>query len=294
MKKILLLGFVTLTLGLTSCLSDNSTETTKFTVMPVNLITYMADGSTNVAMGSYVFDINISDQNGSVAASNLVIDNQSLSFTASDLKYASSGYDLLFKNFTTTTTGSMTYNVDNTNFLATPLYYYPGMFGINSPYNPNTSFSFPYYLAASYRVDGNYVVKTIAPNTFYKGNTRVTYTNLGSMESYQNEDMLYGLILNIQNKTATIVIYNAMFSSDFMKRNITVSNLPVDFTNGTINVRATNVTSEDNSCTFQNISFMSSSADLTMGTVNFDMTDNVTTYSGTFTGSYLTVTYEDK
>lgn len=302
MKKLFIMAGASLLVSLTGCNSENNSGsyTQKFGTAPINLITSVVDGTTTVSKGTYMFDLTISGQTGTISTNDLTVNNSSVSFKTPELKYASSGYDAIFKNVEATATGNMTYNLVNGTFIATPFYFYPGQIGINSPYNPPTGFNLPDILVASYTLAGMCVVKTFQQNTFFTGETTTTYPYMGEIAHYSTKDIMYGLILDLSNNTATLIMYKAKFSGvpqEPVKTQINLNNLPVDFSNGMIRIKAEDVipdvveggqTTPNEDYIFNNIEFATTSEDLTSARITYTVAGR---YTGTFMGSYVDVSY---
>ena len=124
MKKILLLGGLTLALGFASCTKDGYEERTqKIVGQAINIITSLDDGSVIAAHGSYDYLLKITntDMTGTVTSSELIADNLSLGFSSEEQTYKSSGYDAYFENITATA-GNTGMLIKNSVFQATYMY----------------------------------------------------------------------------------------------------------------------------------------------------------------------------
>lgn len=302
MKKNLLIGAASIMFMLTACNGNDNVLNQTLTCTPVTLITSTSDGITSVTSGYYTFNVEIYSQMGNIDAKEIVLNGASMGFKTEDFNYATTGYDIIFKNITGTSTGSMSYPMHDGNFVVTPYYNYPGMdpFRIESPYNPNITYGFPTILVGSYRLGDDYKVKTFQKNTFFYGTTNTTYSFMGSDGRYTTEDILYGLILDLPGNTATIIMYNAKFTDlpqEPKKAQINIEGLTVDYSNGNIVVKGENVIPnviEGSSSTpypnftFDNIELKTTSEDLTQATITYKVAG---IYNGYFEGKYADLSY---
>lgn len=300
MKKLILSSLLLSFITLTSCNSDVDDTPQDITAQSLNLVTYIPDGATSVSPGTYLFNVKVGSQKGTITGAGISADNTTLSFTSSDVSYVSSGYDLIFKNISATATGSMSYPLTEGNFIVTPFYNYPAYYGISSPYNPPSAEVFPMEVIASYKLGPDYAVKTFQTNTFFRGETKTDFQYSGQFMSYSSEDMLYGLILQTGNNQATLIIYNAKFTnvpSEPTLAQMNISGLKTDFTGGMVTASGTDITPTilDNSVTvsqddykIKSIEFKTTSADLTKASISITM-ENGNQIS--FSGSYLYAKY---
>lgn len=300
MKKSFLFAGAAFMLILSSCNGNDNVLRQSFTTTPISIITSLTDGSTTVTTGYYRFDVEAYSQLGTLTASDIILNGSSIGFVTEELPYQSYGYDVIFKNITANATGSSSYEVKNGNFIATPYYYFPGYFGIESPYNPPLAYGIPNVLVASYQLGNDYFVKTFQANTFYKGTTTTSYTFQGNTENFKTEDIAYGLILNLKDNTATLIMYNAKFSNvpqEPVKSQINIEGLDVTFSNSGIVARGTNIipnvvegthSTPYENYIFNTIEFRTTSDDLTKATISYNVAGM---YYGTFTGDYADLSY---
>lgn len=285
---------------LSSCVNGNGGVKQSFNTTPVNVVVSNSTGETTLSLGIYSFQTETYSQTGTISAQDIVVNNNTVSFVAKDLSYTTAGYDVIFKNVETTTTGSYSYDLHNGNFTATPFYNYPGLLGINSPYNPSASFVFPLILVGSYRLDSEYTVKTFQNNTFFTGRTQTSYNYMGSTGSASTKDVMYGLILNIKENTASIILYNAKFTDlpqETKKEQVNLENLSLECRDGNIMVKGKDVIPQvfeggvpvpAQDFIFNSIEFRTSNNDLTEGYITFSIMDGA--FNGTFNGIYADLT----
>ncbi|MCH5229402.1 MAG: hypothetical protein J1F12_05340 [Muribaculaceae bacterium] len=287
-----LLGLV----AFTSCGKSESTITQTYNLNAVNLITDVTDGSTFASEGWYYFDLTISDMKGSVAASNLILNNTAVNFTSAVEPYTSTGYDIYFKNLTVPSQ-----NVTDGNFLLSPYFYFPKMYNITSAdmYVPQASL----VLIANYNVGENYKVKTFQKNTFYVGKTTTQYNMMGVDQTYETEDIYYQLSLDLKESKAQLLMFNAKFSNveqEPKKAQINLNDLKVEYTDGVIKVYGENIipevvegnaTTPNEDFIFNTIEFTTTSEDLTQCEIKYQVAGR---FYGSFTGAYADTSYLKK
>ena len=298
MKNKILFGGVMM-LFLTGCNTNDFESIQKFNSNALNIISSVENGATVVTTGTYTYDLNVGKQEGTVSTSNLIFNNATVSFTTEAMNYASSGPDAVFTNINATTSGVLTLPLTG-NILTTSRYYLPASFGISSPYNPAYGNTLPLVTVGVYNLGNSYVVKTFQPNTFWVGKTTTTYPFMGVTETYETEDILYGLILKLDKEAndnkADILMYNAKFSNvpqEPIKALIMLKDLPVSFDNGRISISATDVIPEIAEGTqstpyptyvFNTLTFNTTNEELSTATFNYQVAGM---YNGTFSGKYV-------
>lgn len=313
MRKLIIIGLAGLMAGFVSCSKneDGNVISREFPVEALNLITNLSDGTSVLSKGTYNMNTKITDsgQDGSIEIKDLVINNTAQSMTVPMQPYLSSGYDLYFKDVK----GGGTMDLSNGTFLITPYFYYPTMntvlpfeipgmptvTKIQSTYRPK----YNYAMVATYDVGASYNVKTFQDVTFFTGKTTTSYTNKnGAPEIFNSETIVYELDIDIEKKTADVILYNAKFAAAMPMElaKITVEGLALNCENGVIKAIGENIVPnwyEGGNETplpmyiFKKIVFTTTSEDLTKAQISYDVADN---YSGTFTGTYVYTDYIDK
>lgn len=286
---IALVGF-----GLTSC-DLNSEQSVKNSVQVVNIVTDSENGTTTGSIGLYAYDINFTSKNGSVTAEQLTYDGSkhSVAFGTMTLQ---NGY--MYGNGIAT--GQLSGGVANAG----------GSEIKDAKFNFAPDYAGLQTIIASYRIGNEYTVKTFPLGTYFVGSTHTTYPGAGgTTTSYENKDMFYVVVLNMEKMTANVTMMNAKFSDSNKEpvKNVLVENIPLEFVSGAYRITGADITPklvEANSATeypafnIKNISVIPSSSDLVsaniMYTVEHTMTvgadDNkqevTVTYTGQFTGAY--------
>lgn len=304
MKKIFTLGVPALALMLTavSCSKDGDfKQTFKVGVNALNLITSVDDNSTFVNTSAYSF--NIKNDNGtwsgSVSSSDIAINNSVINFQTEEvLDVAHSQFSFEFKNLTGTITGGMSQPLTSGYFFLTDLSYTPGAFNIVSKYPLQRQVT-----VSHYNIGNLYTVKTFQLETFFYGKTVTQYPNKeGVSVSFSPEDtddgkknpMIYQLSLDMENKTATVYIYNAKFAQESPKLTLVkLEDLTPDFSGGKVKVTGSNIvpqvvegtsTTPFPLFTFNEFEFITTSADLVDCEIKYTVAEK---YKGQFTGSYI-------
>ena len=297
MKKFLLFGGAALMLSLASCSSNDYENNQTIGTGALNLITNLSDGSTVVSEGSYAFKLKITSnsQTGTITVDNLIINNNNNNFTTEEQTYETNLYDAYFKNPQTSTAA-----LSNATFLLTPFFYVPQLFP-GLPVSIQTS---GYETIAQYTYNNNYQIKTFQKNTFFVGKTS-PYPSTSAEDEV--EDIYYMLAITLSEKgnTASIFIFNLEMPNEegkLTKMQFRLENLDVVFSSNGIQVSGTDVVpgvaqvtsptvNPDESYIFNNISFSTTSDDLTKATINYQIAGK---YSKRFTGAYADTDYRKK
>lgn len=288
MNKTLLFGGVMLAAALASCSKGESTSTYTYNLNPVNIITDLTDNSTVASQGGYTITLkmNTETQYGTIEVSDLVINNSIVKFSTNEQNYKTNLYYAYFENVQ-----SSSANLTDADFLLTPYFNYPSVYGVTATYlNPGN------VLMADYIYNGQYQVKTFPLNAFYVGDTSTSYPFMGETQYYETTDIYYQLSLNKDDLSkATIMMFNAKFSGveqEPVKKQIILDNLDVTYADGTFTVTGTDVipyivegteSTPYPSYTFDSIEMKITGDDLT-GCVLTYMVAGI--YSGTFSGLY--------
>lgn len=294
-KSLLLLPLATL-LSLTSCLGNGSDQvTSKFGLVTLNLITDFETETTTASAGAYMFNLDMVNYLGEVTTSNLVFNNTASTLITEKSPFSATAYFYYFKNLTGIVSGGASLPMNQCKMLVTP-YYFPLLQTQDDIQKYNLS-GYPYAgkeynaLASKYYLGNRYLVQTFQIDTFYQGTTTSTYPG----GSATNRDIVYRLTLNLNNKTATMIMYNAKFSESDREptKDIIINNLQVAYSQYGLTVTGQDIVPdmyEGGSSTpyenyiFKNIQFQTTGDLLTDCTLHFEVGEN---YSGTFIGSYI-------
>lgn len=310
MKKLYMLGALTALLGLSACQKDGYQEVTRTLSGPaITIISSNNDGNVYVSSGYYTYNLKMTNDamTGTVESpEELIADNLSLSFTTLTQNYKSTGYDAYFEN-SQGTAGSTTMQLNNANFLA--LYLYDkennkyGYFYNTTPIGDYTyklaSFS-PWITIATYEIGNSYKVNTFQTETFFQGKTTTSYQSANGQENFTTEGITYRFIVDIKEKKASMIIYDAKFSGspyEPTKAAILAKNLDIEFTPTYISISGENIIPdvyESNGYTpyedfiFNHINFKTTSNDYTEGVIDYQVAGR---YNGHFEGSYVSSYY---
>lgn len=268
MKKSLL-GLAALTgLMLTSCDLNTKDSTSSITAPAFNMIIPLDGGEPIISSSPcfYSFDSNLTKMTVSVTGNPLNVDNTTYSFTTESAPYqpysnysSSTGSDqttqdsgkvVSLGNVIPKVTGTMTPGnlpvkngtfYYNTSIILPTLSWVPQHEGLMY-----SGQSYPVSLIASYQIGDKYLVRTFNTDTFYKGITRTSYKNMtGQDEYYENKEMLYRVLINLKDNTATLLLYNTKFSNSNKEPNlqaISIPGLKVTFKSGSYSIEGENIT----------------------------------------------------
>lgn len=309
MKKIVLLSAMALTIGLSACQKDGYTERTQtLSGSAINIISDLENETVYVSNGYYTFNLKITNDamTATVASSELIADNRSLAFTSAEQTYKSLGTNVFMQNISATA-GSTGMMINDDVFEA--LFYY------DKTYNPygyyyNTAdageytYSLntyaPYITVAKYMIGDTYKVNTFPTNSFFQGTTTTSYPSAEGMTSNETDAITYRVIMDIEHKTATMIIYNAKFSgspAEPTKAAIIAKDLKVEFGVRDITITGENIVPlvvEGNSTTpnenyvFNNITFKTTNTLYTTASIDYTV---ATVFKGSFSGSYINSYY---
>lgn len=300
MKKNLVFSAAALMLALVSCGSDDFQQTLNFSTPVVNLITDLSTGTTTISSGVYSFGCNITttDQVATVT-SQIVNNNNTMNLVTNAAEYQTSGYNVLLKNVTGNVTGNVSGSLSNTQFFATPFYYYSTTYIGDYTYNYN---SYLYAGIIKYNIGTEYAVKTFPQNAFFVGETNTSY----GTSTNKTEDIIYRIDLytdNSGNQQARIIIYNAKFSgspNEPTKIAILLTGLDVNISQNNIiltgndiipKVYEANGWTDYERYTFNSITFTTTDPLFTKASINYQVAG---IYTGSFTGAYISDDYLNK
>lgn len=311
MKKVLFCLAGASMLTMSSCMKDGTEEVTfSFPAFTVNIISSEEDGSALATAGSYLFDLNLTNQDGSVESSDLIFNNTNLKFKTDVQTYPSMTNTIYFGNIKGMASNSML-EVGNGSIMAIypvaidtqepiPGYYYTSNDAGEYTYTISPNQNFNWEAVGMFYV-GDYRVNTFPANTFFRGTTTTEYPNReGGTETYNTEKITYRFILDKELKTATMLMYNAKFSAveqEPEKAVILVEGLSVEFTADGITMNGDGIipkmleagqyTAVDR-FVFNNLEFRTTNDYYTQAEINFTVAG---TYKGHFEGTYLNSQY---
>ena len=251
MKKTLLGLMAATGLLFTACDTTPKDSTAQVTYGTFNLVNPLDGGEPTVAAAAYSFDFNLSQATVQINTSSLTCGSSKYYFTTDVVNYQQYEpyYGLVYfmKGMTANVNNSSTLPLKNARFLLTSNFAYakPDW----NPEHPGVLYNGNYLapvVVASYQVGEDFTVKTFMTDSFYSGTTRTQYPKKdGGMETYENKDMYYRVLINIEKKTADVIMYKAKFSSSSdepEKKLVYLKDLKVNFGNGKYTITGENIT----------------------------------------------------
>lgn len=293
MKKLTLGLFSVLLLALGACNSevDDTTQTVVYNT--VNLVTPLDGGESYASKGKYMFYLNMSKGKGSVSTSSLMINNKACSFHTDTVTYGYGGGNgvlIRLQNLNGYLDNDKTMPLSKDKFDITSYYYVPTMMIPGYAQMPQ-----PYpYVIAQYTV-GNWQVSTFQEDCSYIGETKTSYAGQGGVaQSFSNKDMLYRVIINIDKKTADVIIYNAKFAAPAPTISaILLKDLKVTWGKGSYTIEGKDIIpsvvegtgwQENQKFVFNNFKLFTTNPEMTDADMSFTVAGM---YYGQFVGSYV-------
>lgn len=303
MKKVFF-GLIALaSMTLASCSTDTKDSTATQSYVVATLVTdNSAEGRPSfVAGATYTVYMNWSQWKGSVSTKNqplkdeagnintLVCDTTTLIYNQAGSPEQGYGDILMLKNMKGEMNGDKSLSLaPNAKFVATSLFYrYNGSIaGIESMQNNQAAVLLNLHV-------GDYQINSIPLDALYLGSTNTTTPMAGSAP-YTNKDIGYRIKLNVKDKKAMFVIYQAQFAEQMPKLEaIVLKDLPVVFQNGSYSITASDVVPQmpeggklidNDKFTFENLKIRIGGELLNEATINFDIKGG---FKGYFSGSYV-------
>lgn len=299
MKKIILgAAAVAMMIGVSSCDSKEGTSTMNFPVTTYNHVADMVAGGVPTVVGStYKFNFDTMAATVTVGAelpisgSNISFVTPSISYTGGMYNYENNYYEVINVNSMVAGTASNQATVANLDCQLTSIAYYPpqieGLPQVSIPYGYK-------YAVMSYNIGNNYKVKTFWSDMTFKGNTTTHYSLSGANKEFTSKDVLYRVVMNIKDKKATVILYNAKLAEEMPKpiTNIVLKDLPVSFDANGYSINAKDVVPDvyESGVATPNPNFpfdsftLSSRGDLTSCNIYYSVAGK---YQGEFNGSYV-------
>lgn len=291
-KKLFLSLMAAPLLFATSCGDDKDTTAT-YTINCLNMVTTLnSEAPSTVSSGSYMMDQNYTQGTIALSTTQLNLDGATVSFACQPTvpKYETPDSGLsncfIFPPATATTGSQM--SVDNIKFVISDRIYWS--FNMENPgialtSNYNSFFS-------NYIVNNEYRVQTLPFEAWYGGKT--IYTDASGTRN-ENEDVIFRIILNVQNKKGDVCIYNLKIGDWEKERNIVLKNIPLEYGHGYLGILGTDIAVNEASGTtyteiegLKALSFkMTTSGEYqTLGTFEIDFNTGENLY---FTGKYADI-----
>lgn len=307
MKKIIfgIAAFSMLTMN--SCKDNDGTSTMSYPVSTYNLVTpYTGDTDPIVNAATYKFNFDLMAQTVAVSTELALSTSGVTSFVTNNIGYTGGLYQLNeavaedvltpsgeIINIKANTAGTTNTSLDVTDFqcLLTVFPYIPptvdGIEAVSCPYGYE-------YAVMSYNLGDRYQVRSFWPDVTFKGSTTTHYPYGTENKTFTNKDVLYRVKMDLEKKTATVIMYNALLAEEMPKAisNIVLKNLPVVFSNQGYSINAENVVPEvyeagtatpNTRFVFNNFSLVVE-GDLTEAAISYKVAN---VYEGNFTGSYI-------
>lgn len=289
MKKLTfgILSIALLSLGACNNEVADYTQSVKYTT--VNLITPLDGGESYATEGSYTFDLNHTQGNGTISTSSLKINNKDYTFTTDTVRMLNytvqQGVLVRFQNVKGYLDRNTSMPLTDANFDITSLFYIPA---IELPGYRQWQEYMP-YIIAQYKA-GDWYVATMQKDATFIGKTTTGYVDSnGTEQKYENSDMYYRLIIDIEKNKADLLIYKPKFASVAPElTGIRLKDLDVKYGYGSFSVEAENVVpgvAEGNDWT-DNSKYVFNKLNIT--TTNKELTEISIDYTvaGAFKGSF--------
>ena len=308
MKKILLVGLLPAMVSVTSCNNnDDWEESFAFPTKTINIVTDLSSGETSASWGSYQVDLTYGPNKGKISSSDLVVGagNNSLAMAESEFS-PNVNYNLgfaYFKNTSAKVSGVSTFNVTNDVFLTTPLYWFTTDACAQYTYSPvmlnagNGKTTVQPAMIAKFQLGNEYLVRTYQQDTFFDGESKITYTIQGETETNITKTIGYRLHIENDLKSAALILYNAKFSNNPNEPDgkiIIVPDLDIEYSGDGIKVTGTEVvpllieaggTTPYDRYTFNTLEFKTDKEMLTTCTIRYTLMKGA--FTGSFEGGYI-------
>lgn len=246
----------------------------------------------------YFVNLNLSKNTMQIKTNRLVAGGGTYSFTSPDNSYATSanaGYQLI--GYSAKNVGvegePVTFITDLTcilasrlNFSLTPI---PGIIAIQE--------SMP-RIYMSYRLGDLYNVRTFSEDSYYNGITTTEFEYKGTPSSFQDNQGGYRVILDVDARKATVVLYNVKFAARAPYLTLVLENLKLEFNASGYKVSGNDIVAkmlEAGDLTsyearpFTKFNFTTVGTDLTKAEIKYEVKDTKMglVYKGSFSGSLI-------
>ena len=240
MKKGLLFSSLAGIMMLSACTHNNNTSTSTYNFPTYNFVTSLSDGTAEIVPSFYKFDMDLIAQTMtmsstfSVANSSVNVLEEQIPFEGFYANQNGAIYEILSfkkKNADVAASGNAVSNLKGEFTLLANLP--PEIQGLPEVYLPVGR-----YVCMSYDLGSKYNVRTLWTDMTFTGTTT---TSMPSMAPYTNNDVKYRVILNIKEKKATVIIYDAKFADKMPSiTNIVLKDLPL-----TLSIHGYTITGKD-------------------------------------------------
>ena len=303
MKKFFYGSLAALAVVAVSCSKDDGEYTTEFTCVTTNLVTNLSTGEVNVDPCAYRVKNEFSSGNATVSTTTLELGKKEYGMVLNAPRFASNIYN--FENNGDHNMGQVVsiYDLSGSITNDPSLTVQTKIFTVSSlnfyhAYEPGSPTASPYnnVVVTQYNVGSQWLVKTFATDATYEGKTVTSYPDAsGETQNYENEKMSYRFVMNLEENTAKMIIYDAKFASSMPIElsAIVVEGLDITWKSGSYEITGSDIVPfvyegtnkvPYEAFTFNSIKFEPSNDSLTQGTLDYQVAGR---YSATFTGKYL-------
>lgn len=277
MKKLTLMAAVSLALlgTATSCSKGDSPSSERYSAEVATLFTDEATGEATASLALYDFNYNLSDATMYLRIKDLKVGDNTLNVQSSD--------DIAFKKVAFTNGATLTTfaipqmgnggSNDITNLDAS----------VYTVFNYNPTLQMVTSLWRHFEISfniGKYKAQTFDPSCYFGGTTMSTYISSNNEhKEYSNSNVLYLLVMDIPEKKADVVIYNAQFASEMPAiAQMRLKNLDLTFSNGAYTISGTDKVpyviegggeTPNERFVFNNFTFRTTNQKLTTGQLTF-------------------------
>lgn len=247
MKKLLFVATAAALMTLASCKNNDSVSTLTLPVTAYNLITNTLDGGEPVVAWS-VYRFNFDMVAGTttmgtelpMGTGNISFVTGTMPFTTGMYQFENNYYQIINVEKLQAGTTSTQENITDLECQLTPMAYMPPQ--VQGA--PAVSYPSDYRYSIMHYNIGAYRVRTFWSDMTFRGETTASYADKdGVQKSFLNKDMMYRVILNIKEKTATVVLYNVKLSEEVNQtvNNMVLEKLPVSFNASGIHVNGSDI-----------------------------------------------------
>lgn len=298
MKRIFLgLAAIAAVFPFASCNTENVDNVTTVTYGTSNLIVPL-DGSQPFASSNvYSFMFDLTNNKVSCYTSNLLIDNRTYSFVTDTVACKNEainyGQLITIKGAKGYFNNDVTLPIHDYEMYITSLYNY---LNVNAPGVTGNTYAAP-ALVGHYRIGDKYSVRTFSDDSYYMGTTTTSFPGQdGSLVAYENKDMTYRVVIDVDKDKADVVIYNAKFAQAAPElAGIILFGLDVKWTGNGYSIEGENVVPQviegsgstpNDKYTFNKFYFRTTNDNLTQASIEYTVAN---VFKGAFSGNYLAI-----
>ncbi len=299
MKKIIF-GAAAIALLFSSCDTSTKDSTSMNLYKVYNHIFSKTTGEITTSQNIYSVELNWTQGTVAISTKDLKIDNKDNSFTTTpgvigEVKTYNTSegvaqtmkFERLTGNFNDDSSMPLqNFRAKWSSALNVPTYSELQNSGVQAKMNP---------LILSYEIGNEYMVRTFQVDCFYKGSTNTSFVAMdGQSGTYQNTNMLYRVILDVDKKKGDVQIFKAKFAEQQPEISlIAVKGLDLTFNSEGYVLKGENIVpgvvengkeTPNDKYIFNQIEFVASGPELTQGFFSFKVADR---FTGRFVGDYM-------